>query len=58
MAIEIEKKYRVNADQFAVVISALSEDGAIFHGDEDEVNIIYGGPPLVTEAARALKARG
>ena len=46
MAIEIEKKYRVNADQFAVVIAALSEDGAVFHDDDDEVNIIYGGPPL------------
>jgi adenylate cyclase class 2 len=46
MAIEIEKKYRVNADQLSAVIAALNEDGAILHGDEYEVNIIYGGPPL------------
>lgn len=46
MAIEIEKKYRLDAESKRAVEEALAEFGAEFAGEEFEENIIYGGGAL------------
>lgn len=51
MAIEIEKKYRVTAEQFAQLARELAEVGAEFVGEEFEENTIYGNEELIKNQA-------
>ena len=51
MAIEIEKKYRLNEKQRAAIIELLNEFGATDAGEEFEENNIYGGGVLDGQAA-------
>lgn len=44
--IEIEKKYRITAEQRAMVEQALAESGCKLKAEEFEENIIYGGALL------------
>lgn len=46
MAIEIEKKYRLNAEECERISSALSEIGAQFQGVDFEENTLYRGGVL------------
>lgn len=41
MAIEIEKKYRLTAEQYAEMLTALEEEQAEFAGEDFEENTIY-----------------
>jgi adenylate cyclase class IV len=43
MAIEIEKKYRLTADEREQVLRQLAEIGAHFEGEDFEENILFGG---------------
>lgn len=43
MAIEIEKKYRLNAEQHEQVLANLAKIGAEFVGEDFEENTLYGG---------------
>lgn len=56
MAIETEKKYRMNAEQREQVLKNLEEIGAEFLHKEFEVNQIYGGGILEDEKS-ALRIR-
>lgn len=56
MAIEIEKKYRLNETQYARVSFDLEELKAIFIGEDFEENTIYGGGSLDEQSA-ALRVR-
>ena len=47
MSIEIEKKYRLNAEQRDEVIASLAEFSAEYVGEDAEENIIYGGAILL-----------
>ena len=49
--IEIEKKYRLTAQQRDDVLVRLREVGAEFRGDEFEENMIYGGGGLKRESS-------
>jgi predicted adenylyl cyclase CyaB len=49
MAIEIEKKYRLNDEQHQFVLNALEEFGATFIREDFEENILYGGGVLETK---------
>jgi adenylate cyclase class 2 len=51
VAIEIEKKYRVTAEQFAELARELAEVGAAFMGEEFEENTIYGSEELIKNQA-------
>ena len=44
--LEIEKKYRVTPERVDEVISALTEIGAVFEGEDMEENTIYGGDAI------------
>jgi adenylate cyclase, class 2 len=44
--LEIEKKYRLPEERVDEVISALSEIGAVYEGEDFEENTIYGGEPV------------
>ncbi|MBA2334546.1 MAG: class IV adenylate cyclase [Blastocatellia bacterium] len=46
MAIEIEKKYRLNEENRRFVLKALEQVGAVFTGEDFEENIIYNGGAL------------
>ena len=46
MTIEIEKKYRLSAEQRRFVLDALDEIGAEYEGEDFEENIIYRGGAL------------
>lgn len=46
MAIEIEKKYRLNENQFEQIQQTLEDLSADFHGEDFEENTIYGGGNL------------
>lgn len=52
MAIEIEKKYRLNGAQYEQIAAALAEAGAEYEGAGFEENIIYRGGAL--DAAGAV----
>jgi adenylate cyclase class 2 len=56
MAIEIEKKYRLSAEQKQFVLEALKEIGAEYKGEDFEENIIYGGGSL-DEKRAVLRVR-
>jgi adenylate cyclase, class 2 len=56
MAIEIEKKYRLNAAQYRQVAAALAEVGAEYQGEDFEENIIYRGGAL-DENSAVLRVR-
>ena len=56
MAIEIEKKYRLDAKQFAELADLLAESGADFAGEDFEENIIFGSESLI-EAAAVVRIR-
>lgn len=51
MANEIEKKYRLNREQTAAVLEALSEIGAEFQGEDFEENILFSNDELVGKQA-------
>jgi adenylate cyclase, class 2 len=51
MAIEIEKKYRVTARQFADLARELADAGAEFFSEEFEVNTIYISDRLAADAS-------
>ena len=51
MAVEVEKKYRLNAEQFADLARELAEIGAEFVGEEFEENTIFAGGALIDSAA-------
>ena len=51
MAIEIEKKYRLTAEQKQFVLDALREFGAEFVGEDFEENTIYTGGILIEKRA-------
>lgn len=51
MAIEIEKKYRINAEQREKVLAGLEEFGAEYRGEDFEENTIYGGAALMGKSA-------
>jgi adenylate cyclase class 2 len=46
MAIETEKKYRLDSDRTSEILAALSEAGAEFEREDFEVNTIFGGGAL------------
>ena len=56
MAIEIEKKYRLNAEQYARISADLAELNAEFIGEDFEENTLYGGG-ILTEQAAVLRVR-
>jgi predicted adenylyl cyclase CyaB len=56
MTIEIEKKYRLDAKQFAELTDVLAESGAQFTGEELEENIIFGSESLI-EAGAVVRIR-
>ena len=56
MAIEIEKKYRLNDEQKAFVLDALREVGAEFVGEDFEENSLYHGGILI-ETNAVLRVR-
>jgi predicted adenylyl cyclase CyaB len=49
MAIEIEKKYRINDEQHQFVLKALNEFNAVYIGEDLEENTLYGGGILETK---------
>ncbi len=51
MAIEIEKKYRLSAEQLAEVERALVEESAEYVGEDFEENTIFGGGTLDKDGA-------
>lgn len=51
MAIETEKKYRLNKEQREKVLASLKDLNAEFIKDEFEVNLLYGGGILEKEKA-------
>ncbi|MCW5961565.1 MAG: class IV adenylate cyclase [Pyrinomonadaceae bacterium] len=51
MAIEIEKKYRLTADQYAAVEEELNFFGAEFRGEDFEENTLYGGGRLAKDGS-------
>ena len=51
MAIEIEKKYRLTAEQREQILTKLKELGASFSHEDFEVNDLYGGGVLEAEQA-------
>jgi adenylate cyclase class 2 len=51
MSIEIEKKYRLSAEQLGFVEQALLEEGAEYIGEDAEENVIFGGGVLETDGA-------
>ena len=56
MAIETEKKYRLNEDERKFVLQALEECGAEFVGEDFEENILYRGGAL-DEKRAVLRVR-
>lgn len=56
MAIETEKKYRMNLEQRKLVLANLEDIGAKFSHEDFEINQIYGGGILEDEKA-ALRIR-
>ncbi|HYO63225.1 MAG TPA: class IV adenylate cyclase [Pyrinomonadaceae bacterium] len=56
MGVEVEKKYRIDADAAGRVRRRLSEVGAESHGDEFEENTLYSGPNL-ERGGRVLRLR-
>lgn len=56
MAIEIEKKYRLNDEQRQFVLSALQKAGADFIGEDFEENSLYTGGILI-ETNATLRVR-
>jgi adenylate cyclase class 2 len=56
MAIEIEKKYRLNAAQREHVLESLREAGAEFCGEDFEENILYRGG-ILDETNAVLRVR-
>jgi len=56
MAIEIEKKYRLNAAQFEQISKALAEIGAAFQGEDFEENTLYRGG-ILDEKNAVLRVR-
>ena len=51
MANEIEKKYRLGAEQIAEVLESLSEIGAQYVGEDFEENILYSNEDLLQKQA-------
>lgn len=51
MAIEIEKKYRIDPERAVLIEATLNEFGAEFQGTGFEVNVIYGGGKLDADGA-------
>lgn len=51
MAVEIEKKYRVNVEQREKILIGLNEFGAKYVGDDFEENAIYTGGALTGKPA-------
>ncbi|MBX3244104.1 MAG: class IV adenylate cyclase [Acidobacteria bacterium] len=51
MALEIEKKYRLNETEVERISAALEEFGAEYIGLDNEENIIYGGSELARRGA-------
>lgn len=51
MSLEIEKKYRIDADQLSHVVAELKDYGAEYLGEDFEENIIYGGNALDEKGA-------
>lgn len=51
MPIEIEKKYRLTAGQFAELPAVLADLGADFAGEDFEENTLYGGGILAAQQA-------
>ncbi|MBX3288618.1 MAG: class IV adenylate cyclase [Acidobacteria bacterium] len=51
MALEIEKKYRLDETDAERIAAALEQFGAEYVGLDNEVNIIYGGPALAQKGA-------
>ncbi|MGI8493763.1 MAG: class IV adenylate cyclase [Pyrinomonadaceae bacterium] len=56
MAIEIEKKYRLNEDQRGRILKNLKEENATFIRDDFEINEIYGGG-ILKEMKAVLRIR-
>jgi adenylate cyclase class 2 len=56
MAVEIEKKYRLNADGYAGLALALERSNAAFTGEDLEENIIFNGGSL-NEKQAVLRLR-
>lgn len=51
MANEIEKKYRLGAEEKASVLEALDEIGAVYQGEDFEENILYSNNDLFEKRA-------
>lgn len=56
MAIEIEKKYRLNAAHYERLLSALEEIGAEYQGEDFEENALYRGG-ILDEKNAVLRVR-
>jgi adenylate cyclase class 2 len=56
MAIEIEKKYRLNSAQREQILAKLKEVGAVFSREDFEVNELYGGG-ILDEKRAVLRLR-
>lgn len=56
MAVEIEKKYKLTTDIRERILAVLKKQGAVFEGEDFEVNEIYGGG-ILDEKKAVLRIR-